>query len=297
MRYIIGQEDSEVIYVSGGHFVSNGAWTHPQMVLADYELVVVQRGCFQIIIKGVKREFKAGDSFILFPGEEHHGIEEAWDVSFYWLHFKFQGHEEIVEGDRNLRVFFQKTRNENVLRIILNEFLRQGDNTRLTVMINQLLHYQSVFKRNEEAVRPCNLMMEMVLYEQMQVAGIESKAKAFLRQQEEETDMDKIYEYIRATCYKNPQVFEIAQHFGYNPQYFSRMFRKITGVTPKQYIVERQIEKAKYMLTNTSLKIKEIAVQVGMNDGRVFFKNFKKCEGISPSAYRKAFKKTHYNSH
>ena len=273
MRYIIRQEDAEITYISGGHFVSKGAWIHPRMTLSDYELVVVVKGRFWLTIKGVKREFRKGDCFILFPEEEHYGTEEAWEVSFYWLHFKLQEKEEIIEGEQGFRTYFKKNQSGALPGIILNEFSRQ-----------------------EETARPCNLMMELVLYELTQVTKKETMEKLSIYH-EEEGDMEKIYEYIRATCYKSPQVFEIAKHFGYNTQYFIRMFRKATGVTPKQYIISRQIERAKYLLTTTSLKIKEIAEQVGMSDSKSFFKNFKKQEGISPNEYRRTFQKTHYNSH
>ena len=296
MRYIIRQEDAEITYISGGHFVSKGAWIHPRMTLSDYELVVVVKGRFWLTIKGVKREFRKGDCFILFPEEEHYGTEEAWEVSFYWLHFKLQEKEEIIEGEQGFRTYFKKNQSGALPGIILNEFSRQEETARLIVMINHLLHYQSVFKETEETARPCTLMMELVLYELTQVTKKETMEKLSIYH-EEEGDMEKIYEYIRATCYKSPQVFEIAKHFGYNTQYFIRMFRKATGVTPKQYIISRQIERAKYLLTTTSLKIKEIAEQVGMSDSKSFFKNFKKQEGISPNEYRRTFQKTHYNSH
>jgi AraC-like DNA-binding protein len=296
MRYIIRQEEAEVTYISGGHFVSKGAWIHPRMTLSDYELVVVVKGRFWLTIKGVKREFRKGDCFILFPEEEHYGTEEAWEVSFYWVHFKLQEKEEIIEGEQSFRTWFRKIEKGVFPGIILNEFSRQEETARLIVMINHLLHYQSVFKETEEASRPCNLMMELVLYELTQVTKKETMEKLSIYH-EEEGDMEKIYEYIRATCYKNPQVFEIAKHFGYNTQYFIRMFRKAAGVTPKQYMINRQMERAKYLLTTTSLKIKEIAEQVGMSDSKSFFKNFKKQEGISPNEYRRIFQKTHYNSH
>ena len=98
MRYIVKKENAETIYISGGIFVSNGKWTHPKMILDDYELVIVLKGRFQMRIGQARKEFLEGDCFILFPGEEHIGIEAAWDVSFYWLHFRIRD-VEVLEGD------------------------------------------------------------------------------------------------------------------------------------------------------------------------------------------------------
>ena len=189
MRYIIRQEEAEVTYISGGHFVSKGAWIHPRMTLSDYELVVVVKGRFWLTIKGVKREFRKGDCFILFPEEEHYGTEEAWEVSFYWVHFKLQEKEEIIEGEQSFRTWFRKIEKGVFPGIILNEFSRQEETARLIVMINHLLHYQSVFKETEEASRPCNLMMELVLYELTQVTKKETMEKLSIYH-EEEGDME-----------------------------------------------------------------------------------------------------------
>ena len=98
MRYIVKKENAETIYISGGIFVSNGKWTHPKMILDDYELVIVLKGRFQMRIGQARKEFLEGDCFILFPGEEHIGIEAAWDVSFYWLHFRIRDVEVLEDG-------------------------------------------------------------------------------------------------------------------------------------------------------------------------------------------------------
>ena len=70
------------------------------MILTDYELIVVLRGSFQLAVSGVRGELKEGDCMVLFPGEEHYGMDEVWNVSFYWLHFQFRGTEKVVEGER-----------------------------------------------------------------------------------------------------------------------------------------------------------------------------------------------------
>lgn len=295
MRYIIKKDNPEVTYVSGGHFVSNGAWIHPKATLDDYELLVVLKGSFQLSIQGGRREFREGDCFLLFPGEEHCGIEEAWDVSFYWLHFKFQGEEEIVEAQR-IRRYLKKPDSRDQVVFILNEICRPPDQSRLLILINQLLYYQVLEKRKKGTLRPCNLMMEMVLHELSQITEEINRKRLFAPGQKEETDMDNIYEYIHANYYKNLQVAELARHFGYNTQYFIRMFRRANGMTPKQYIVYCQIEQSKHLLATTSMKIMEISEQVGISDYKNYLKYFKKFEGICPSKYRKAFRKTHYNS-
>ena len=295
MRYIVKKENAETIYISGGIFVSNGKWTHPKMILDDYELVIVLKGRFQMRIGQARKEFLEGDCFILFPGEEHIGIEAAWDVSFYWLHFRIRD-VEVLEGERRLFPLLERMSGDGSDGLIFNECCRPSDRTQLVVLINQLLYYQSVYKRTSAPIRPCDICMELVLYELAQVTREINLEKLRARSPDAGTMMDKIYDYIRANCYKNLQVAEVARQFGYNSQYFIRMFRRKTGISPKQYIIHQQIRQAKYLFSTTSLKVTEVAEQVGMSNARVFRKRFRKSEGISPSEYRRAFHKTHYNS-
>lgn len=296
MRYIINQGNAEITYISGGIFVSNGAWVHPKRILDDYELVVVLKGKFLMKIGEQTKVFQKGDSFILFPGEEHGGVEEAWNVSFYWLHFRFGGYEQIIKNERQMFSSLRKIPIQDFDGIVLNEWCHPKDLTQIVILINQLLYYQSLYKKTERSVRPCNIMMEMILYEISNTAIKINYEKLKTKLGGKDTSIDKIYDYIRANYYKNLQVTEIAEYFGYNSDYFIRMFRKESGMTPKQYVIHEQIRQAKILLATTSLKIREVAKQVGIVDERTFFRYFKKCEGISPGAYRRAFRKTHYNS-
>ena len=289
MRYVIKRGNMNVTYVSGGLFVSNGRWTHPKAKLKDYELVIVLKGRFYMDIGGEKREFQKGDCFLLFPGKEHWGIEGAWDVSFYWLHFRMQD-EEVGDGDRHVLPLLEQGQEGGLF--VFPERCRPEEQAQLVVLANQLLYYQSLYKKTDRPARPCDIMMELTLYELARAAGETLPAKG----PGEESQMDKIFDYIRANCYKNLQIAEVARHFGYNPQYFIRMFRRKTGMSPKQYMIRQQIQQSKYLFATTSLKITEVAKQVGMSDARAFSKQFRKYEGVSPREYRRAFQKTHYNS-
>jgi len=67
--------------------------------------------------------------------------------------------------------------------------------------------------------------------------------------------------------------------------YFVRKFRDETGITPKQYIISKKIRYARMLLTETNLKVWEIAEQIGYDAPR-FTTLFKCCTGFSPSDYR-----------
>lgn len=79
---------------------------------------------------------------------------------------------------------------------------------------------------------------------------------------------------------------ELAKQQGYMEYYLSRKFKKETGKTFKDYIKERRIERAKFLLTNTNLNIHEISERLQFGSQSYFTETFRKTVGIHPTAFR-----------
>lgn len=67
--------------------------------------------------------------------------------------------------------------------------------------------------------------------------------------------------------------------------FFLRL-KRITGLSPVEYIREARLKKATQILRETDLSITDIAHQVGWDDNRYFAKCFKNTYGVRPSEYR-----------
>lgn len=89
---------------------------------------------------------------------------------------------------------------------------------------------------------------------------------------------------------KNFEMTRFAKMFRLDTAYFTRLFKKKTGLSPKQYILKLRMEKAKEYLESSIFSIREISTAVGYNDPLYFSSVFKKYFLISPTEYRKAQK-------
>ncbi len=67
-----------------------------------------------------------------------------------------------------------------------------------------------------------------------------------------------------------------------------RQFKKTTGLTPHQFIVQRRIEQAKVLLAQSNLPIIDVAVRVGFVDQSHFTTTFRKLTSMTPRIYRNA---------
>ena len=74
--------------------------------------------------------------------------------------------------------------------------------------------------------------------------------------------------------------------FNVNSVYLGQLFKKDTGKNYIQYLHCLRMQKAKYLLLNSTLKIHQIALSIGYSDVNYFYRMFKKYVGISPSEVR-----------
>lgn len=95
-------------------------------------------------------------------------------------------------------------------------------------------------------------------------------------------------EFIRVNLYRNVSVKEIADYVGVNDRYLYNLFIKHLNISPKDYISNMKIEKAKRLLKNTNYSITDVAVSCGFLDVLSFSRFFAKKVGVSPSIYRKS---------
>ena len=93
---------------------------------------------------------------------------------------------------------------------------------------------------------------------------------------------------IKENLHKKIILPQIAEKCELSYVQFIRRFKLSTGMTPSKYIILLRIQKAKAMLSNTDLPIRDIASACGFEDEYYFSNFFKKQIGISPTAFRKS---------
>lgn len=80
---------------------------------------------------------------------------------------------------------------------------------------------------------------------------------------------------------------DIADYFGYHPNYISTLLHKKIGKTFSEIILEKRMERAVLLMKNTKLSIEEIASMLGYTNHSNFYKAFKKYFNATPREYMK----------
>ena len=79
---------------------------------------------------------------------------------------------------------------------------------------------------------------------------------------------------------------EIAENLGYAEYYLSKKFKEETGKYFKDFIREKRIERAKFLLKNSSLTMQEISTRLQFGSQSYFADVFRKMTGMKPTEYR-----------
>lgn len=99
----------------------------------------------------------------------------------------------------------------------------------------------------------------------------------------------KVQKYILDNFDRKISLSEVAEQMFISPQHLCKKFKKITGMQFVDYVLNIKVKKAKRLIMNSNIKVKDLAIQLGFNDYTYFCKVFKKYEGMSPLQYRSKF--------
>ncbi|MBQ8658978.1 MAG: helix-turn-helix domain-containing protein [Clostridia bacterium] len=91
---------------------------------------------------------------------------------------------------------------------------------------------------------------------------------------------------------ENLTLKDFADRFNFSTVYFNTIFKNYTGLTFRKYQQKLRCEKAKKMLETTDKTVADICWEVGYQDSKQFFVLFKRIVGITPSEYRKKYRKS-----
>jgi AraC-like DNA-binding protein len=94
--------------------------------------------------------------------------------------------------------------------------------------------------------------------------------------------------WIDANAHEPIDLESVASEFGLSPFHFLRMFAKVLGVTPYQYLIRSRLRRAARLLAEDTRPITAIALDVGFGDLSNFIRTFHRAAGISPRGFRQA---------
>lgn len=98
--------------------------------------------------------------------------------------------------------------------------------------------------------------------------------------------LQQLYDYIEEHIGEDIRLNDLASLCGLSKYHFCRQFKKITGQTPHQHIIQRRLEAAKRLLAKRELTIGAISESLGFVNHSQFTAFFRRYIGVTPQTFR-----------
>jgi AraC family transcriptional activator of pobA len=271
------------IHLFGAHWRKVGAkWTYPEHDHPLFEINLVVEGEQVMTVNGKELQQKAGELLIIRPGETHASQTLNESMSYFCLHF-----------DIDDTLFRRLLCRSNVVHYTSDSIVAE----RIRPALDKLM---DISKRKNpfritDRMQTLSAAFDLCAGLGESLSNNEDKSFGTLQAHWIQT-AGRIAELIeQAADYPNGKVSISGDHqgihsmikeLGYSPSYCNRIFHRVYGMSPRQYLSTIKLRKAKLLLMDHERSIEEIAEILGYKDIAHFSRQFKRWTNSSPSFYR-----------
>lgn len=257
-----------------GQLNSKKDFIHQRRSFGINVLIYVTAGTLYISSAGRDYEVCPGQYIILRAGEEHFGTKPSeGELSYFWAHFIPAGG---IKSDENDCEFHRD--NEETCEI--PEYGELVASSLMSSMIKRFLVMST--EENGGKGSMADYMMSLMLME----VSRQNIRKADEIKSGINPAIYSVCDWIKSNYSRDFRVSEVAARAGYQPDYFSSIFKKNVGVSLTEYTNRIRIHAAERMLSNPEISIREAAYSCGFPDEKYFMKVFKKYKRVTPTEYR-----------
>ncbi|MBT9776047.1 AraC family transcriptional regulator [Clostridium sp. MCC353] len=244
-----------------GHFWCSSEYCVRRQEFDSYLILYIKSGSGAVESDGISRRVEAGDLvFLDCHGPHGYYADPEWEIQ--WIH---------LEGKAC----------ENYYKLIKSQTLGQ---VRLTVPYLAERIFDQITSGFSEGRTIRDYLISKYITDLLTLFFQEAS------EGQKDNEMGRIAEsmtsYICSHLDSPLDLDSLARRCSMSRYHFIRVFKKETGYTPHDFIINARIDKAKYYLKSTNMTVKEISAVCGFQNESSFCTCFKKREGMRPLACR-----------
>ena len=235
-------------------------------VLREYQLVYITKGRGLFSSDSTpERQVCKGRLMVLFPGQWHTYAplqKTGWNE--YYIGFEGPIIDNLVKNS-----FISKE----------NQILDIGINEELASLFARALEVAEADKTAAQ-----QYLSGIVLHIMGAVLAISQNKRYEVDNAAQKIESAKII--MHENVYKDIDPEELAMKLGISYSWFRKVFKEYTGYAPAKYFQELKLRKAKQLLIESSMSVKEICYELNYTSTEHFFSVFKKRTNFTPTEYR-----------
>lgn len=275
MRYFFNNhnESKEIFLYTVGYEETPANHQYGPTMRSGYMLHYVHSGKGSFSCQGKTYQLAKGDFFFIEPNsliQYQADAKQPW--TYYWIGFRGSLVEKYLKRttiNKDNPIFSIHTGGkiikDKISEILEISFIEEDNDLLLNARLFEILYY---------------LSLNYPLQDKQQ------------DENKQNTLLTKAMQLMRNNVDLNLQIQEIAQTLSIDRSYLHRIFKEHLGLSPKEYLINLKMTRAKELLIHTDHPLKIIALSIGMDDVVNFSKLFKKQEQLSPKQYRQKYHRT-----
>lgn len=242
-------------------------------ILQEYTLVYIVNGNGILETESVKERILDGTVFMIHPNERHRykpDKETGWDE--YWVGFDGEYIDKLMKNNS-----FSKK----------HPLFHLGLNEKILQLFGDILSASKDENNGFEAfIASVSIHILGIIYAFNQQGRNEDESLI-------DQTVKKAKILFRANLLSVIEAQNIADELEVGYSWFRKVFKENTGISPGQYFIQLKIQKAKELLGNPQLAIKEVAYMLKFDSPFYFSKLFKQKTGFTPLQFRNMLLKTY----
>lgn len=276
----------DLILLNVGYSELNANWNWKEIYSPFARIYYIKGGCAKTHFNN-KTYLLEPDHLYLTPPFTLHDDECDSHFSLFYIHF----YEKVMNKESIFDIYdFPIGIKASALDLLLTERLLNINPDR------HLRHFDPEMYDNmptfSQYVADNNKMSaHSVLETQGILCQLISKflATASVKSGNQDIRISKSLRYIHENTDKDISVTQLADMACITEDYYIRTFKKVMNTTPLKYINMKKIEKAQLLLLTTDMPIKDIAMELSIDNTSYFNRIFKQYTGKTPGEYRAVY--------
>lgn len=241
-----------------GHYYCTGSYFMKRDSYPPLLIVYIRKGRFRVEYRGEFCVAEPGDVMLIDCMEPHYYHAED-GLEFVYMHF---------DGSNSHALCRSITEQNGWL-------IRRDNNTLIGTMLYDMVQFYQQNGVETDMQRSARIyrMFDLLLAPSAEEMSADDP-------------IEQAIQYIRTHIGKAVSVEELASQVCLSVSYFAHIFKRRTGFSPADYVINSRIERAKVLLVRTQKPIGEIAEEVGYSASGSLIYLFVKKVGVSPRQYR-----------
>ncbi|NLD49961.1 MAG: AraC family transcriptional regulator [Clostridiaceae bacterium] len=248
-----------------------------------FEMVYIKRGNAVFEISGVPANIGPNDIIIIKPDQPHKFIVKSESgCEFIVLNFKFENRFDSRFSGLSLEEFINFVSGKDSGAFISLKVSQKND---IITLLNRILKEKESPEIGSEFLNYLLILELFVLISRALKMEWENSIKNKSPKLKELISVS--VNYINNNFERDISLKDIARYVFLSSSYFTRAFKEEIGISPINYLLKVRVERAKELLTDTDLKVSDIALSVGFSNQQRFNDIFKKYVKLTPLQFKK----------